>query len=141
MNANSASVFRTSFADFRTALKNLLGRYGVMTNPCSTEQEILSGFEKLLERRETELSEEHLIFIAEILVLSHLKMQFNAPTKVLDLYCAAWCADMTQESLRHLLRASLRDPRFREKLCTHFSAHTLQSIREDGWEWLSGMLV
>ena len=134
-------AFMKCLSDLRFSLRNLLGRYGVLTNPCSTEQEILDGLAGLLARRQTELDEDHLIFITEVMVLAHSRITLLSSSLVVTLLYSNGMDDMLQESLRKLLRVSLQYPSFRKKFNEHFAAHPLREIREEGQQWLSKILV
>lgn len=89
----------------------------------------------------TELEEGDLIFIAEIMVITHLKMNLVTPSLTVTLICSNGIAEMQKEALRNLLRLSLQDPRFRKKFNDYFSTHPLDDVRTDGQEWLREILV
>ena len=141
MAANAPDFFITGFARFRQALREVLFRHGVMTNPGSHDDEIVEGFKGLLDRPQTEIEEDHLIFITEMIVVNYATFEFVTPHPDVAMMCAARTAEMMEETLRKLLRKSLQQPAFRAKFDEHFSRHPMQEIREDGWEWLSRVLV
>ncbi len=89
----------------------------------------------------TELGEEQLILITEVLIFFHLEAVLHASSFEMAVACSAEIERMLRETVRKLLRLNLRDPRFREAFNEYFATHPLPKIRQEGWEWLSEILA
>ncbi|MHB0865770.1 MAG: hypothetical protein ACYC1Y_02625, partial [Minisyncoccota bacterium] len=90
-------------------------------------------------RAQTELSEEQIILITEIFALFHSDVILCTPKLGID--CSMEIQESLQGTLRNLLRLSLKRPAILKSLDKHFRTHPMREIREEGWEWLSEILV
>ncbi|MHB1163024.1 MAG: hypothetical protein ACYCZZ_00620 [Minisyncoccota bacterium] len=114
-------------------------KYLEQIEKCVANGQGTGGVETGLVRAQTELNEEQIILITEVLTLFHSEVISSAPELGID--CSMEIQESLQVTLRSLLRLSLKSPEFRKSLNKHFSAHPLREVREEGWEWLSEILV
>lgn len=90
------------------------------------------------------LSEDEVLFLTELLVLTHLISimgKHHSKPGTSQAFTVETLGVMVCEPLRSLLREPLQDPEFRRRFNEHFKNHPHQHLSGAGFDWLQEQLT